>query len=40
MTPCRLGSHRCAALALWLLDNALARKIAADCERNMKDTQP
>jgi len=35
MTRCRPGSHRCAALALWFLDNALARKIAADCERQM-----
>jgi hypothetical protein len=34
---CRPGSHRCAALALWFLDNSLSRKIAADCERNMKE---
>ena len=37
---CRLGLHRCAALALWFLDNALARRIAADCERNMKENKP
>jgi len=35
MTRCRPGSHRCAALALWFLDNALALRIAADCERKM-----
>ena len=40
MTPCRPGSHRCAVLALWFLNNSLARRIAADCERNRQDTQP
>ena len=37
MTRCRPGSHRCAALALWFLDNALALRIAADCERKMAE---
>jgi hypothetical protein len=36
--PCRTGTHRCAALALWFLDNALARRIVADRERKMKET--
>jgi hypothetical protein len=32
MTLCRPGHHRCAALALWMFDEQLARKVATDCE--------
>jgi hypothetical protein len=33
---CRPGHHTCAALALWMFDQPLARKVAAACEARMK----